>query len=184
VSKQKLSLQEQLLKSGLVSQAKAKTVKSDKHKQTQQQRKNHVVVIDEAKELALKVHAEKVERDRELNQLRRQKEEQKQRAAQIKQLIELNRHAQDNSGVSYQFTDGGKVKTLYVADLMRKQIINGRMAIVKLGQLYEVVSADVAEKISLRDASVVIVHNEAVVTEANNTGDPYANYQIPDDLIW
>ncbi len=56
----KLSLQEQLLKSGLVSAAKAKSVSADKRKQTQQQRKNKVEVIDEAKELAQKAQAEKI----------------------------------------------------------------------------------------------------------------------------
>jgi uncharacterized protein YaiL (DUF2058 family) len=54
MSKQKLSLQDQLLKSGLVSTAQAKTAKSDKRKQTEQQRKNNVTVVDEAKELVIK----------------------------------------------------------------------------------------------------------------------------------
>ena len=184
MSKQKLTLQEQLLKSGLVSSAQAKTAKSDKRKQTQQQRNNNVVVVDEAKELALKAKAEKVDRDRELNQLRKQQEEQKELAAQVKQLIELNRQTQDIDGVAYKFTDTNKVKTLYVSEVMREQIINGRMAIVKLGQLYEVVTAEVAKKISLRDAVTVIVFNESVANENVNKDDPYANYQIPDDLIW
>ncbi len=184
MSKQKLSLQDQLLKSGLVSSAQAKTAKSEKNKQTQQQRKNNTVIVDEAKALALKVQAEKVERDRELNQLRKQQDEQKQLAAQIKQLIELNRHAQSADGVAYKFTDAGKVKTLYVSDAMRGQLINGRLAIVKLGTLYEVVSAEVADKISLRDAATVIVYNTAPTIDADTKDDPYADYQIPDDLIW
>ena len=45
MSKQKLSLQEQLLKSGLVSNAKARSIKSDKRKQEQQQRNNKLVVV-------------------------------------------------------------------------------------------------------------------------------------------
>jgi uncharacterized protein len=52
LNKQKLSLQDQLLKSGLVSTAQAKSAKSDKRKQSQQQRKHNVTVVDEAKELA------------------------------------------------------------------------------------------------------------------------------------
>ena len=67
MSKQKLSLQDQLLKSGLVSTAQAKTAKSDKRKQTQQQRKNNITVVEEAKGLVQKAQAEKAERDRELN---------------------------------------------------------------------------------------------------------------------
>jgi uncharacterized protein YaiL (DUF2058 family) len=179
----KLSLQEQLLKSGLVSAAKAKSVKSDKRKQTQQQRKNGVETVDEAKELAQKAQAEKIERDRELNLLRQQQEEQKQLAAQVKQIIELNRLPRDAEGLAYNFTDNNKVKRLYVSEAMRDQLAQGRQAIVKFGPEYEVVLAEVAKKIQSRDASAVIVFNEQD-TATGVVDDPYAEYQIPDDLIW
>jgi uncharacterized protein YaiL (DUF2058 family) len=179
----KLSLQEQLLKSGLVSAAQAKSVKSDKRKQTQQQRHNKVEVVDEAKQLAQQAQAEKIERDRELNQLRRQQEEQKELAAQIKQIIELNRLPRDAEGLAYNFTDNNKVKRLYVSEAMRDQIAQGRQAIVKFGQQYEVVSAEVAQKIQSRDAACVIVFNEQNKT-SEVADDAYAEYQVPDDLIW
>ena len=179
----KLSLQEQLLKSGLVSAAQAKSVKSDKRKQTQQQRKHKVEVVDEAKELAQKAQAEKAEKDRELNLLRQQQEEQKQLLAQVKQLIELNKLPRDPEGLAYSFTDDNKVKRLYVSDTMRNQIADGRLAIVKLGANYEVVAADVARKIQQRDIASVIVFNEQnKITDVAD--DPYAEYQVPDDLIW
>ena len=184
MSKQKLSLQDQLLKSGLVSSAQAKSAKSDKHKQTQQQRKNNVTVVDEAKELVQKAQAEKAERDRELNQLIRQQEEQKHLIAQVKQLIELNKQPKDADGLPYHFNDNNKVKTLYVSEVMREQIICGRLAVVKLGGGYEVVSSEVAKKISLRDAASVVVHNEQCSNIVDNKDDPYADYQIPDDLMW
>lgn len=183
MSSKKLTLQEQLLKSGLVSAAQAKSVKSDKLKQTQQQRKNKVEVVDEAKELAQKAQAEKIERDRELNQLRKQQEGQKQIAAQVKQLIELNRQPRDDEGSAYNFTDNNKIKKLYVSEAMRKQIAEGRLAIVKLGQQYEVVSAEVAGKIKARDEASVIVFNEQN-KEAGDVEDDYAAYQVPDDLMW
>lgn len=184
MSKQKLSLQEQLLKSGLVSSAQAKTAKADKRKQTQMQRKNNVAVIDEAKELALKAQAEKAERDRELNQLRKQQEEQKELSAQVRQLIELHSLSQDTDGVAYHFSDGNRMKTVYVSETMREQIINGRLAIVKLGQAYEIVPYETAKKIGSRDAASVIVHNECVKDAESKQDDPYADFQIPDDLIW
>jgi uncharacterized protein YaiL (DUF2058 family) len=184
MSKQKLSLQEQLLKSGLVSSAQAKTAKSDKRKQTEQQRKNNVTVVDEAKELVQKAQAEKAARDRELNQLIKQQEEQKQLIAQVKQLIELNKLPKDADGLAYHFNDNNKVKTLYVSEAMREQIIRGRLAVVKLGESYEVVPAEVAKKISLRDAASVIIHNEDGASAVDNKDDPYADYQIPDDLMW
>jgi hypothetical protein len=183
MSKQKLSLQEQLLKSGLVSSAQAKTAKTNKHKQVQQQRKNNVVVNDDAKELAQKARAEQLARDVELNQQRQQQELKKQLLAQVKQLIEQNKLARDENGVAYRFTDDNKVKTLYVAETMRVQLISGQLAIVKSGKSYEVVTADIAKKISERDVSSVLVHNEpaASVVPAD---DPYAGYAVPDDLMW
>jgi len=104
-------------------------------------------------------------------------------AAQIKQIIELNRLPRDAEGLAYNFTDDNKVKRLYVSEAMRDQIAEGRLAIVKLGQQYEVVSAEVARKIQSRDAASVIVFNEPKTT-ANDADDPYAEYQVPDDLIW
>jgi uncharacterized protein YaiL (DUF2058 family) len=183
MSKKKLSLQEQLLKSGLVTDAQARSVKSEKLKQTRQQRNNHHVSTDETKALALKVHAEKMERDRELNQLRKQQEEQKQIAAQVKQLIELNRQTRDEDGLAYKFIDNNKIKTLYVSETMRNQIATGQLAIVKLERHYEVVSAEVAEKIKSRHAASIIVHNTNLPATENKE-DLYANYQVPDDLIW
>ncbi len=183
MSKQKLSLQEQLLKSGLVSSAQAKSAKSNKHKQEQLHRKNNVVVVDEAKELAQKARAEKLEKDLALNQLHQQQELKKQLLAQVKQLIEQNKLPRDEDGVAYRFTDDNKVKTLYVAETMRAQLINGKLAIVKLGKSYEVVTAEVAKKISERNADSVLVHNEPAVS-VEQADDPYSSYAVPDDLMW
>ena len=141
-------------------------------------------MVDEAKELVQKAQAEKAERDRELNQLIKQQEEQKHLIAQVKQLIELNKQPKDADGLAYHFNDNNKIKTLYVSETMREQIIRGRLAIVKLGESYEVVSSEVAKKISLRDATSVIVDNEHCASVVDNKDDPYADYQIPDDLMW
>lgn len=66
---------------------------------------------------------------------------------------------------------------------MRDQIAEGRQAIVKLGASYEVVPAETARKIQQRDAASVIVFNEPNET-TDAVDDPYAAYQVPDDLIW
>ncbi|MDD2725170.1 MAG: DUF2058 domain-containing protein [Methylovulum sp.] len=183
MSKQKLSLQEQLLKSGLASSAQAKKVQADKRKQSRMQTHNNATVVDEAKELALKIQAEKAGRDRELNQLRHQQEAQKALVAQVKQLIEQNRQPQDTNGVAYHFTDNGKVKTLYVSETQREHIIKGRAAVVKFDGAYDVVAAETAKKIGERMAGCVIVCFVAEV-EAKATDDPYAGFEVPDDLMW
>ncbi len=185
----KLSLQEQLLKSGLVSSGQARSAKSEKQKQAKQQHHNKTIVVDEAKELAEKARLEKAEKDRELNLQRKQEEERKQLAAQVKQLIEQNRlkltvdlNGQHDDSFAYHFTDNNKVKTLYVSKPIRDQISQGRLAIVKLGQQYEVVPVEIAEKIKARDEASIVV-NQGTKIEASQQ-DPYAAYQVPDDLTW
>jgi len=180
---QTLSLQEQLLKSGLSNDTKAKQVKSEKRKQDKLQRNNGVEIVDEIKLSAEQIRQQQIERDRELNRQRKLAHEQKALAAQIKQITQLNRIDQDNRGVAYQFNHDNKVKTVYVADKVREALINGRAGIIRLEQQFEIVPAEIARKIQMRDADSVVLLNQPTQDVAA-ADDPYADYQIPDDLIW
>ncbi|MFA5984135.1 MAG: DUF2058 domain-containing protein [Methylococcaceae bacterium] len=178
------SLQDQLLKAGLASSAQVKTAKTDKRKQEQLQRKNKAEQDNEAKLLAQKAQAEKIEKDRELNQLRQQNEERKQISAQIKQLIEANKLAQDFDGLAYHFNVGGKVKTLYVTEQIRDKIISGQVVVVKFAKKFELVEAEVGQKIAMRDQACLVVSHAEAEAENSVIEEAYKNYQIPDDLIW
>ena len=85
--------------------------------------------------------------------------------------------------LAYNFTDNNKVARVYVTDAVQGQLSRGLLAIVKLDDRYKVVPAGVAEKISLRDESVVVVRNESSSEELDED-DPYAEFKIPDDLMW
>lgn len=179
-----LSLQDQLLKAGLTTEAKVKQTKSEKRKQSKQQRNNNVAVVDEAKQQALENKARQAEKDRLLNEQRKLQAEQQQIANQIKQLIESNKLplAEGNDGVAYHFDDQGKVKTLYIDTDTRSKIINGKLAIVKQGQQYDVVPIPVAEKIRDRDEQALVLLFSA--EKAVQSDDPYQGYEVPDDLMW
>lgn len=176
-------LQAQLLKSGLASEAKAREAKTEKRKQDKLKRNNGVDIVDEVKLSAEQARQLQAERDRELNRQRKLAEEQKALAAQIKQITELNRIAQDANGLAYQFNHDNKVKTVYVNDKAREALINGRAGIIHLASGYEIVPAEIARKIQGRDAHSVIVLNQPTHDIAV-ADDPYAAYQIPDDLMW
>jgi uncharacterized protein YaiL (DUF2058 family) len=180
---QTLSLQEQLLKSGLANETKAKQVKAEKRKQTKQQRNNGIEIIDDVKTNVEQLRLQQAERDRELNQLRKQTEEQKALAAQVRQIVETHDMPQDANGIGYQFTDHGKVKTVYVAQKVREALINGRAGIVRLEAEYKIVPLEIAQKIQARHAESLVVLNQEQ-PESASSDDPYAAYQIPDDLIW
>lgn len=179
------SLQDQLLKAGLIDTKKAKQANKEKRKETNVARRSAEPVIDEVKQSAEQARLEKAERDRELNRLREQELHQKAIAAQIKQLIQNHRQPKDagKGDVEYNFTDGKLIKKMRVSALVQEQIVRGLLAVVKLGEGYELVPRIVADKIAQRDEKAVIVANTKIQNQAD-ADDPYKDYVIPDDLMW
>ena len=174
------SFQDQLLKAGLVDEKKVKQAKKDNYKKKKQGKQNKA--IDENKLAAQRAQAQQAERDRELNRQRNEEMQQKAIAAQIKQLIETSRQPRDDGETAYNFSDNGTVKKIYVTDDQHRQLSRGKLAIVKLGEQYELVPTAAAEKIRQRDEAVVIVCNES--QKQDDGEDPYADYKVPDDLMW
>ncbi|WP_318400349.1 DUF2058 domain-containing protein [Photobacterium leiognathi] len=171
----KLSLQEQMLQAGLIDKKKLKKAgKSSKKSRTQ------------AKEAKAAVEANRqaqLEKDKELNRARDEEAKAKELASQIKQLIEMNLLDRKEGDIGYNFTDGSTVKKIYVDKTMQDQLVNGRLAIARYQDGYEVIPAGVADKIALRDEQSIVVNNtvdESIVDE----DDPYADFVIPDDLMW
>jgi len=177
------SLQDQLLKVGIADNAQVKKAKSEKRKQTKQKHKNKLLSVDQSKVLAQKAAAEKKDRDRQLNHQKTVDAGQKAIAAQIRQLIDANRMLTGEEEIPYHFVENNKVKKIYVSEAIRDQIIRGKSVIVKTGDQYEVVSSEIAEKIFIRDEKAVVLQNQASEKDCNDH-DPYAEYQVPDDLIW
>lgn len=179
-----MSLQDQLLKAGLVDKKKAQKVNKTKQKQAKMKRKNKVETVDEAKLAAEKAHAEKVERDRQLNLQRKQEEEKRAITAQIRQLIEMNRQEKSAGDIAYNFTDGAKVTHIYVDEKQQKQLAGGLLAIVRLDDAYEIVPTAVSDKIALRDEGYLVACNRSDDSSELDEDDPYAEFQVPDDLMW
>lgn len=178
------SLFDQLKKTGLVDEKKAKKVKQSQYKSKKQKgKKGTPAAVDEATLLAQKARAEKVERDRALNERRKAEAEQKAIAAQIRQLIETNRLTDSDGEVVYNFTDANVVKQLHISEAVHKHLVSGRLAIARLDDSYALVPLPVAEKIRQRDPQCIILCASSETPEPAED-DPYADYQIPDDLMW
>jgi len=177
-----MSLRDQLLKAGLVNEKQVKQAGKQQKKQERLEKKGQVEVDDARQQAALLVRTEKLARDQELNRQQQAKAEQKARAAQVKQLIETTRLPKLTTEDYYNFVDEKKVKRISVNALMRNKLSGGALAIVRHAGGYEVVSREVALKIQERDARRVVLLNTP--TEAPDADDPYAAYQVPDDLMW
>ncbi|VAW84105.1 Nucleoprotein/polynucleotide-associated enzyme [hydrothermal vent metagenome] len=178
------SLFDQLKKTGLVDEKKAKKVKQEKHQGKKQKRKKGQAILPgEATLLVQQAQTAKLEQDRRLNQERKEIAEHKAIVAQIKQLIESNRVIERDGERIYNFTDKNKIKHLYLNDTIHKQLCSGYLALAKLGESYELVPTVVAEKIKQRDPANVILCAPETQQKADEN-DPYADYKIPDDLMW
>ena len=179
-----ISLRDQLLKAGLVNEKQAKQAGKEKQKQQRLAHKGQIELDDTQQRLAAEAKAEKVKRDQELNRQQQEKVEQKARAAQIKQLIEVSRLPKLTTEDYYNFVDDKKVKRLSVNTLMRNKLANGALAIVQHQGGYEVIPREAALKIQERDPRRIVQLNILTEVKTPEEDDPYAAYQIPDDLMW
>ncbi|MCG6868865.1 MAG: DUF2058 domain-containing protein [Gammaproteobacteria bacterium] len=176
------SLQDQLLKVGLIDEHQARDARKAKGKKDRKNRNKKAPAPDANAERIRKAQAEKAKRDRELNEQRAAREERKARAAQIAQLIEQNRMSRDDGDLPHQFVDGKKIRKIFVREAMRRDLLRGRLAVVKHRGRYEVVPADIAEKIRERDAASVMSTGHS--GSDDDVGESYADYKVPDDLMW
>ncbi|SFP57136.1 hypothetical protein SAMN05216601_115103 [Ectopseudomonas composti] len=177
-----LSLRDQLLKAGLVNEKQAKQAGKQQQKQKRLVQKGQAELDDSTRQAAMQAQAEKTARDQELNRQQQEKAEQKARTAQIKQLIERSRLPKLDGEDYYNFVDDKKVKRLPVNTMVRNKLSNGWLAIVRHGGGYEIIPREAALRIQERDASRIVLLNTHV--EEPDADDPYAAYQIPDDLMW
>ncbi len=176
------SLQEQFLKAGLVDKNKAKQANHDKIKQKKVERKTGEQTVDEARVAALETQRKNAERARELNAQRDAAARQKAIAAQITQMVKVNRQSKGNGDIAYNFTFNNKIDRIYVSAAVQAHLMAGRLVIVRQGDATELVPRVIADKIAERDAAILVRVNKA--SAQVDEDDPYAAFQIPDDLMW
>jgi hypothetical protein len=176
------SLQEQFLKAGLIDKNKAKLASQDKSKQKKIERRTGTHSVDEARLAALDTQCKNAERARELNAQRDAAATQKAIVAQIVQMVQKNRQSKGAGEIAYNFTHDKKIERLYVSAAVQAHLMAGRLVIVCQGGATELVPRVIADKIAERDASLVVRVNKA--STGIEADDPYAAFQIPDDLMW
>lgn len=171
----KLTLQEQMLKAGLVNEKKLQKAKKGSKKSRVQAREVKAAVEENKRQ--------QQERDKKLSSQQKEQRLTNEVRAQIKQLIEMNKLDLGDGDIKYNFTDGTLVKSFYVDSLIRKQLISGILAIARYEESYVIIPSVVANKIAQRDEQVIIEQKEPESAEIAED-DPYADFVVPDDLMW
>ncbi len=167
---------------GLIDKQRAQKIKTEKRKKAKQKPKGQQSV-DEAKQLAQQAQEEKAARDRELNRQRQEEAEQKAIRAQIKQLIDTYKIDRQGAQSAYQFEHDGSIKQIMINDELRGQIARGNLAIAVANGGYELIPEKAARKIQERDASYIALLFDKETNQVEDD-DPYAEFQVPDDLMW
>ncbi len=178
-----VSLQEQLMKAGLVDKKKVNKAQQDKSKQHKEQLRSGTKAVDQSREAALELQRKNAERARELNAQRDAAASQKAILAQVIQMVQQHRQPKGNGDLAYNFTVGSKIERIHVSDKVQQHLVNGRLVIVVLDGVAELVPKVVGEKIAERAPELVVAVKKAA-SEQPLEDDPYADYKIPDDFTW
>jgi len=180
------ALQEQLLKAGLAKKSQAAAAAREQAKA--RQGKAASASADVQREAA-EARAEKVERDRALAAERNALARQTELKAQARQIIQA--HAVPHAGQSeYRFTQNGVIRTLLINETLRKALSAGALVVVAQGDGHAVLPRAAAEKVRERMPEAIVVdHGQVGQSTFASTGNAeddayYAQFQIPDDLVW
>ncbi|GAB4356209.1 MAG: DUF2058 domain-containing protein [Immundisolibacter sp.] len=173
------SLQAQLLKAGLVSAEQVERAQRRKRADA----KRGPAPRPAAASPQQRERERRAERERVRNEALQARRARKERAAQIRQMIKDQRLDRRGGESAYQFLDGRLIRKLPMHEAQRLQVVRGSLAVVRYGQGFELVPQATAHKIAARDPDCVVVLNTQA-DAAPAADDPYADFPVPDDLMW
>ena len=177
------SLQEQLLKAGLANKQNAKQIRSEKRKKNKAVRKGQVSAETGLQEQLKAQKSEQADKDLALNKDIKASLDHKAELAKVKQML-TQLQIKDFAGeLAFNYVQQSKVKTLYVNDVNQNALIKGRIGICVFEQTIYLIAAKAIEIIKSVDQKYVLLLNDNQPVEVDEE-DPYADFEIPDDLMW
>jgi len=178
------SLQEQLMKSGLINKQKAKQAQTEKRRKAKQKKKKGSV---EVSDLQVVIDQQKsVLKEQDLDKNRQTQADLDARSAHGKLIQMIAQHCEKNyqGEVDYHFTYDSIVKRIAINEKTQQGLINGLLAICVLNDQFYLINKEAVAKLTEIDASVLVALHEKVQLSELEEDDPYAEFAVPDDLVW
>jgi len=179
------SLQDQLMNSGLVNKQKAKQAQTEKRRKAKQKKKKGTVIASDV-QVAIQEKAE-IQKQKDLAKNQQTQEQLAVRAAHGKLIQMIAQHCEKNyqGELDYHFTYDSKVKRIAVTAEIQQGLIKGLFAICVLNDEFYLINKEAANKLRSIDESVLVaLHDQTDTVEQNDEDDPYAEFAVPDDLMW
>lgn len=176
-------LQEQLLKAGLVKKSKLAEVAREQNKA---RHGKGPVAPSESQREAERARSEKAERDRALETERKAQARTAELRAQARQIV-ADRKVPRSGEIEYRFTVDGAIRTVLVNDDLKKKLVAGALVIARVDDRYELLPRVAADKVRERDAGMIVLdHGQGTEAAASTSEDDdyYAQFKVPDDLMW
>lgn len=180
-----LSLREQLLKAGLVSEQQVQRAERDQRQQAYKAprgKQRPPPGPTPAQLAAQKAAAGKAAKDAEANRRKQEKLERRAKYAEIKQLVAAHQVPRVESEDFYNFQDHGQIRRIEVNPDLRRQLVAGQLAIVRCEGRFAFVPAAIGEQIGARVEKALLHLNKPDAKPAED--DPYKDFAVPDDLMW
>lgn len=169
------SLRDQLLKAGLVTEEQAK--QADKPKKQNRPGKGKKRPASKRQARPTQPAAPKVLSAEEKEAIKAHKQK-------IREFLREAKLNKPDAEVAYYFQANKRTAHMYVTPEQQKQLAAGALAILLRNERHYLLSLENAEKMRELDKdSVIFIASEEKPME-NQQDDPYAAYQVPDDLQW
>jgi uncharacterized protein YaiL (DUF2058 family) len=178
------SLQEQLLKAGLVSETQLNKSKKQEHRA--KKRGSGRKTSEAAKAAVAQRQRQKAEQDAALNAKREAKQKEQELRLQIREMVLSNAlPVEAGADVPYNMVRNGRIRRIYVTAAQRDQIVAGTLAVATARGRHHLIPVAVAERISALMPSYFVFRAEAeAAPDEPDENDPYAEFKVPDDLTW
>lgn len=177
-------LQEQLLKAGLAKKSKVAEVARQQSKARQGKAPPTDAEIQREAERA---RMEKAERDRALEAERKEKARQAELQAQARQIIQDKKVPRAGES-EYRFTADGAIRTILVSDELRKKLASGALVIARSGDGYALLPRAAGDKVRERVPEWIVLDHgqpgDAPAAGSSEDDEYYAQFKVPDDLMW
>lgn len=186
------ALQAQLLKAGLVKKSQVSQVANQQAKARMDKGDARAAEVAAAAETARieaeRARAEKVERDRQLAAEANAQRRAAELRAQARQII-ADKKVAARGEAEYRFEHAGAIRTLLTSEALRKQVIDASLVVVVDGAGYALLPRPAAVQVRERAAELIALDNASrdyVEPSTGNAEDDayYAQFQVPDDLVW
>lgn len=176
------SMADQLLKAGLSNKHKAAKARKAVNHQKKLKDRGQIGETDSERHVREAAEA-KHAHDKELNAARETKRLEQEKSAQGRNIIAHAQQAIEAGEQSFHYTQGTTVKTLLLSEEQHRHLSRGLLAVAALDNKAALIPSIAAQKLEERSPDLLLTWHKGK-DDTPDENDPYADYQIPDDLMW